>query len=333
MLRIITSLLIVCVPASPVMACCMLPATYEGTISQNAHEGVILHHDGREELVLRINYKITGETMPDNFAWVITVPNEPDKYAIADAELFKRMFAFSEKLRPRKKKSGKGGFGGGGGMGGGSVELGKRVQVGPYDIQPVRGVGANALTGLNNWLKENDYPTEDPAHMEYFVANKFTFLCIRIAAPKGEQAVGSRGDVVPLHLSFASPKPYYPLRFSSRQGAFDVNLHVLTQRELNYRYSARVLRQINWTNDRFPRNAKFHTSSLPGVLKKMIGESHFKDYRGRWFYNNIRGVNVNRDGAIAKWTTDVFLNDLPRRKTAATPLPTNRLTNIATKTE
>lgn len=34
--------------------------------------------------------------MPDSFAWVITVPNEPDEYAIADTELFEKMFALSE---------------------------------------------------------------------------------------------------------------------------------------------------------------------------------------------------------------------------------------------
>ena len=111
MFRFVTCLLTACLSGSPAMACCMLPATYEGTISQNAHEAVIIHHAGREELVLRIDYKIIGESMPDNFAWVITVPNEPDEYAIADAKLFEEMFVLSEKLRPPSRTKSKRGFG------------------------------------------------------------------------------------------------------------------------------------------------------------------------------------------------------------------------------
>ena len=197
MIRFVTGLLIVCFAGGPALACCMLPAKSKGTIRQTAHDAVILYDAGREELVLRIGYAISGEAMPDNFAWVITVPNEPDAYAIADAKLLDEMFDLSETLRPKKPKTKKPGLkGGGGGFGGGGgVELGKRVKVGPYDIQPVRGVGDNALTGLNSWLQTNGYPTEDPEHMKYFVDQKFTFLCIKIAAPEGETAVGAGGKV------------------------------------------------------------------------------------------------------------------------------------------
>ena len=316
MRRFIICLLLIGFAGSPVLACCMLPATYKGSIRQNDHEAVIIHHGGREELVLRIDYKITGKTMPDRFAWVITVPNEPDNYALADAKLFEEMFELSKKLRqPIKKKFG-GGFGAGGAGGFGGVELGKQVTVGPYDIQPVRGVGANALTGLNAWLKAKGFPTEDPKHMQYFVDHQFTFLCVKIAPPKGKPAVGAGGKLPPLHLSFASAKPYYPLRFSSRQGVFGVNLHVLTRRTLNYRKSARVLRQINWTNQRDKRNARLYKQNMPDTLQKVFAKTRFKKDKKVWYYNCIRADQVNRDNAIAKWTTDVFLNGLPRKPRA-----------------
>jgi hypothetical protein len=96
------------------------------------------------------------------------------------------------------------------------VELGTRVRVGPYDIQPVRAHGVEALDGLNRWLRKNGFPTEDPAHMKYFVENKFTFLCVRVAPPEGEKNVASSSSLRPIHLSFKSEKPYSPLRFSSR---------------------------------------------------------------------------------------------------------------------
>jgi hypothetical protein len=60
--------------------------------------------------------------------------------------------------------------------------------------------------------------------MEYFVENRFTFLCVKFSPPGKKATVEAESGVKPLHLSFKSPNPYYPLRFSSRQGAFDVNL-------------------------------------------------------------------------------------------------------------
>src|SRR5262249_42569657 len=126
-------------------SCCMVPATYAGTISQSAQEAVIFHADGREELILKINYKITGDTLPDKFAWVITVPNTPDAYEVADAKLFEEVFPWAEKLVVPQTKNGNTL----GGRGDHGLEIGKPVKVGPYTIQPVKALGKEALTGLN----------------------------------------------------------------------------------------------------------------------------------------------------------------------------------------
>ena len=68
--------------STPAEPCCMVPAGYKGSITQSGQEAVIFHDNGREELILKINYRISGAEMPDRFAWIITVPNEPDAYAI-----------------------------------------------------------------------------------------------------------------------------------------------------------------------------------------------------------------------------------------------------------
>jgi hypothetical protein len=82
---------------------------------------------------------LKGEGAPDRFAWVITVPNEPDRYAVADGELFREMFHWAEDAMFVKARS----FGFGAksekalavpGAIPQGIELGKRVQVGPYDI-------------------------------------------------------------------------------------------------------------------------------------------------------------------------------------------------------
>ena len=84
-----TGLSMVTVIAAGSLACCMVPRDYKGTISQSAQEAVLIHDGNREELILRINYQITGDKMPDQFAWIVTVPNEPDAYAVADKETFR----------------------------------------------------------------------------------------------------------------------------------------------------------------------------------------------------------------------------------------------------
>jgi hypothetical protein len=285
-----------------VESCCMVPATYKGTISQSAQEAVLFHHHGREELILKINYKISGKTLPDRFAWVVTVPNEPDDYAVADKTLFEDMFKWANPLteitRPTLgwiKKSAEGG-----------VILGKPVNVGPYAIQPVRALGKEALEGLNNWLHKNGFPTEDPRHMEYFVENQFTFLCVKVSPQKNGEAVASQGGVPPLHLSFKSPNPYYPLRFSSRQGVFDVNLYVLTKKEFDYKKSGDTLKRINWAASYLKRNVLVESRTFPESLKKVYAKSKFKDDTGRWYLNMLRTRQTNKDNAIARWTEDIF---------------------------
>ncbi|MBT3378264.1 MAG: DUF2330 domain-containing protein [Lentisphaerae bacterium] len=300
----LTLLVLAGLTAADVWSCCMVPATYEGSIGQDAQEAVLIHRGDREELVLRINYRIAGQRMPDRFAWVVTTPREPDAYALADEKLFRDMFALSAKLlvpKPRRK----GTRGATDGAIPAGLELGKRVQVGPYDIQPVRGVGPHALTGLNTWLDKNGFPAEEPDHMTYFVRNGFTFLCVRITPPAEAEAVAGNGLLPPLHLSFQTPAPYYPLRFSSRQGVFDVNLHILTQDRLDYGRSAATLAKLNWTSQSYRRNAKVTRRTMPETLREVLGKSVWKNTPGRWHYNNVRCSQVNRGNTISTWEEDI----------------------------
>ena len=82
-------------------ACCMVPSTWRGTISQSAQEAFVIHDRGREELVLRTNYTIHTSKdaggRPASFAWVITVSAEPDAYSLADKEFFQEVFDYAGK--------------------------------------------------------------------------------------------------------------------------------------------------------------------------------------------------------------------------------------------
>ncbi len=283
--------------------CCMVPATYEGSIGQSAQEAILFHDKGREELILRINYKITGKGLPGTFAWIVTVPNEPDSYAVADAAIFKETFEWAEPLANPPSK------GRGGDLGDSvkeGVELGKAVKVGPYDIQPVRGVGEKALEGLNAWLKDHAFPTEDPKHMAWFVEQKFTFLCIRITPAEAGKSVEAAGGLPPLHLSFKSENPYYPLRFSSRQGVFDVNLYVLTKKEFDYAASADSLKRINWKEGGLNPNVAVKPAIFPKTLRAEYDKSPFKGDEAEWKLNVLRVKAVNSGDSIATWKDDIF---------------------------
>lgn len=295
-------------------ACCMVPLTYEGAIGQKAQEAVIIHDKDREELILRINYQITGKKMPKEFAWVVTVPNEPDSYALADKKLFEDMFYLSEKLlKPISRQKSKSlsinevdSVEG--------IELGKRVKIGNYDIQPIRGVGDNAFSGLNSWLTKNGFPTEDPKHMQYFIKNNFTFLCIKITAPNKDESVSKGGMLSPLHLSFSSKEPYYPLLFSSQQGVFDVNLHILTRKEFGYAKSVDTLYKINWDNKNYKRNFGISHENMPKSLNTVFDKTKWNTKEGNWNYNNIRCYQVNGDKPnISDWEKDVFFSLKPSR--------------------
>jgi hypothetical protein len=290
----------------PVESCCMVPANYKGTISQSAQEAVLFFADGREDLILKINYKITGDTLPDKFAWVITVPNTPDAYEVADANLFEDVFPWAQRLVAPANKNGDS-LGRPANAGVHGLEIGKPVKVGPYTIQPVKALGKEALAGLNNWLAENGFPKEDPGHMEYFVDNKFTFLCVKFDPPKDNKTVDSEGGVPPLQLSFKSENPYYPLRFSSRQGVFDVNLYVLTKKDFDYKESSDSLKRINWSDsEHFNTNGDVTAKDFPKTLKAAYEKSSFKDDAGKWKLNVLRARQVNKDNAIAKWKTDIY---------------------------
>jgi len=293
----------------------MVPMNYAGRISQDAQQALIIHDGEREELVLRINYKIEGEKMPESFAWVITVPNEPDAYAVADPALFEKMDKLAKLLLRRTPRyaslSADDPFGGGLSAPAEGVELGKPVSVGPDAIQPVRGVGSKALDGLNSWLKSNGFPSENPEHMRYFVENNFTFLCVKIKPDGGSSLVPSSGVLPPLHLSFASEKPYYPLKFSSQQGEFDLNLHILTKQPVDFRANKALLKSITWSNPEYKQNYKLHHTSVPKLLNDVLRKGKIETKQRYWNYSNIQCLKLNKEKSLENLTSDVFFELKP----------------------
>ncbi|MFK7788545.1 MAG: DUF2330 domain-containing protein, partial [Phycisphaeraceae bacterium] len=210
-------------------ACCMVPVNYAGQIGQAEQQALLIHRDGIEDLILGITYEITPDeqgNLPEKLTWLIALPTEPleqDGYSLAEPGLFDELgeLAYETLIQqvPRARNNDADGLlladNAPTAAANDSIELGRQVTVGPYDIQPVRGVGQNALDGLNGYLKKRGFPTEDPGHMAWFVEHGFTFLCIEVTPKKGEKTLSVGELLPPLRVRFETEYPYYPLRYSS----------------------------------------------------------------------------------------------------------------------
>lgn len=296
------------------LACCMLPAEFKGTISQAKQRGVIIQHEEREDLILSVNYKITAEKMPDRFSWIITVPREPDEYATVSATFFDDIEKWADPLLKIRKLPSRESEATASAPAAGGLEFGKPAKVGPFEIQPIRALAREALDGLNQWLKANGFPTEDPEHMKYFTDMAFTFLCVKVVPPDGGSALDNAGALPGLRVSFHSPRVYYPLKFSSRQGVFDVDLTILTHRSLDYEASKAALDRLGWKDSgELRKNIAAPREKMPKELADIFNNSAFRDYRGGWYVNRVRVSGVNANGALATWPDDLFLETKHRK--------------------
>lgn len=178
----------------PVSACLHLPATYEGTISQSDQEGIIFFDNGREDLILKANYQIKGKALPPNFAWVITVPNTPDSYQVADPAVFKETFKWAESVASIPDKSDSLGIKP---VAAALLEVGAKIKVGPYEIQPVKARGKEALDALNEWFKANGFAEAPADKLSYFVQNSFTFLAVKVTPQDNDFKDSSNGELPP----------------------------------------------------------------------------------------------------------------------------------------
>lgn len=298
------------VPALQTDACLHAPKDYKGSVGSSAQEAIAFFKEGREELILRVNYKTSGDG-PSSFAWVVTVPNEPEAYAVAEGPLFEDVFSWANGLleipvRSNSKetdslKDEPNSLG---------VELGKQVTVGPYDIQPVRGKGKDAVEGLNGWFEKNGFAALDAKELSYFAEQNFTFLCVKVAPGKDQKSLAGKGELPPLQVSFKTEKLYYPLRLSSNAGEMELNLYTLTAKEFDFEGSGEALKKVGWGTryaDHLKHNVKVSTADFPKTLKQAFTKSAFKeDAGGGWFLNQIHVRGVNKNKEIASWKEDLF---------------------------
>lgn len=216
---------------TPADACLHPPVRH--TVAQSDQVGLIYHREGRQELVLSAGVE-TDEQLP-RLGWVVPVPAVPDEYGTADPDLFEQMAEWVDlrafhvdepRLTTGPAKSGEE-------KPEPDLKVLPTVETGPYDITPLQATGQAGKRELVAWLKRNDFAVPETTEpVDYYIERGWTFLAARIDPAEGSETVNPNGRLPPLHLSFASERAVYPLKFETHQGQFSVRLYVLTDRPL-----------------------------------------------------------------------------------------------------
>jgi len=325
----IAALLLFLSAPMPVIACLHGPSDFTGDLGANAYLGVLFQAEGREELILNVQVAVDSPQELKRLAWVVALPATPDAYS---AKVGSSIFSDAFDLLPKPKGYGKGALAF---SDDGVQDLGlhiKVVKAGPYVIHQVTGEGQAAVEGLNEWFKRNDFPTKPVEEMKFFVNHGYTFLCIRfdfdsklglkMLLPPGKATKGLEGDeptdgapLPPLRLSFATKLPFFPLKFSSHQGEFAVQLLSFTAQPIDWNASKSVLKQLGVTSRSWNPldcgNFRVSPASFRGALKDVYGrilkEGRLASPKG-WFLNNFAFEEINsKKHPIAKWSTDCVL--------------------------
>ncbi|MBK9941800.1 MAG: DUF2330 domain-containing protein [Kouleothrix sp.] len=152
---------------------------------------------------VQINY--TGS--PDQFAWVVPVPNPPT-LGVVDMPLFTELDQLTQPnyiapplpdtcAIPMPAASSDGG-----------VNVLGQGSVGPYDYAVV---GSSDPQALVQWLRSNGYQITPPMEplVAVYVQEKMDFLAMKLQPDKGTQ------DIQPIKMTYRSTKPMIPLRLTA----------------------------------------------------------------------------------------------------------------------
>ncbi|WP_258037164.1 DUF2330 domain-containing protein, partial [Streptomyces sp. SM14] len=217
----------------PAHACgCGAMVTGDGQAITVTEETSLVTWDGEtQEIVMRLS--VTGDA--DAAAWVMPVPSR------AEVELGEpRLFAELERLTapefrtrsyfwPREgdwPRVGSGDTAGAPGDGAdGGVEVVGREQLGPFDVARL---AAGDPRALEEWLRENGFALSERlgGELEHYVTAGWEYVAVRLVPGAGDEAADEAvdrktdesavlgGRLEPLHLSFATDEPVYPMRLS-----------------------------------------------------------------------------------------------------------------------
>ncbi len=205
---------------APAYACgCGAMVTDERRHMAVGSETSVVRWDGREEeIVMRLT--VNGDA--ERAAWIMPVPNRAD-VRLGDPEIFETLSdvtapVYRDRLRfwpedpwpfDDDETDGVGAApSGGAGPGVGVVD---RQRLGPFDVARLT---ADDPEALGAWLRDNDFtlPARLKSALRPYVEQNWEYVAVRLSPDSGDTPL--HGALDPIHLTFASDRPVYPMRLS-----------------------------------------------------------------------------------------------------------------------
>ncbi|MCA8914289.1 MAG: DUF2330 domain-containing protein [Planctomycetes bacterium] len=309
-------------------ACIHPPKEFKYPIKAGAQRGLVFFADGREELVIRPSYKVEGEGLKvkndavegfTTVAWLVPVPSLPDSYKEADEKLFTSIADFTKPFEAigkngpdqedgkdsrKKEKHG--------------AEFLEQVKVGDYTIQPVKAHGELGGQELQGWLKSNGFGAVEESVLKHYLENDYYWLAVKLERAEGLPA---NGEVKPLQIGFKTDKPVYPLKINAGAGEFELEVWVISNKEVDDEktkaFGLQTVAQGDPMMDQ--EHHKSTLSDLPEEARKIIdGEDGLKSLRtGDLYITRFFGAGMNTTTDLTKLNDDLhftFVEPEPRKK-------------------
>lgn len=252
------------------------------SISQKAQQILVVHDDGREDLVIGIDYE--AGAAPATVGMVVPVPTVPDAYEALAPEAMDELRDWVDlEMRSHARSRDQGPIAVAAAAPEPAVEELEPARAGPFEIQPLRARGAEAVTALNEWLASHELSTIPEAALRYYVDRGWTFLAVKVSPEEGREALRESASLPPLRISFASERAVIPLKLEAQGAPFEVSVHLVTTRQVadDALEGARrrgFVAAANATQAEHPRSTsypytdrhRFHAADLPEPLRPVV---------------------------------------------------------------
>ena len=301
--------------SQPVQGCLHPPREFEYPIKAGAQKGLIFYADGYETMVLRPSYKVEGEGLKvkndavegfTTVAWIVPVPNLPDSYKEADEKMFSKLADFTKPFEMISEDSWKGDPADGKlSKEKNGVEFLEEVKVGDYTIQPVKAKGEIGGIELKGWLTDNGFGGVEDDVLKYYLDNDFYWLAVKLHRAEG---LPQNGEVKPLQISFKADAPVYPIKINQGRGSFDLELWVITKKEIDLEKSRAfgllTIEQQDSMMGQTARKTKFE--ELPKEVRSVADREALKNLKeGEIFCYRFFGAGLDGATNLAKLDTDL----------------------------
>jgi len=251
-----------------------------------AGEQIIFRKDGDTiTAIVRILY----EGNPEDFSWVVPVPDTPELSTGSDAtfdELDRitrpvfNLTTIGQSCTPVFASLGSldGGFAEAATAADSSVVVEQELVVGPYEIQVISGTDASEMI---SWLTERNYDLSDRGEelITPYVEDGMKFVALRLSANQ------TSGSIQPLIMKYKSDKPMVPIRLTAVAAQEDMGVVTWIVGDAravpeNYLHVIPNYTKLNWYTGSFNAYVSYQTL-ITDAMDEAGGQGFATDFAAR----------------------------------------------------